>query len=237
MSDNLVLIGGDPSSGKSLSLHFLENPEGVLYLNCEHKKLPFNSKFDERNITDPKHIFDAFTWAEKQDHIHTIVIDSISYLLDMFETKYIVTAKDTRAAWGDYAQYVKKLFHTYCANSTKNIFVLGHLTAEYDESILENRYSIACKGSTKNLGIESYFTTIVHTVRVTLDKLENYKNDLLVITEEDEINEYKYCYQTRVTKQSIGRRIRGPLGMWEIKETFIDNDAQKLLNRMTEYYK
>lgn len=34
-NDNLVLICGEPSTGKSASLRNLHNPEGVVYLNCE----------------------------------------------------------------------------------------------------------------------------------------------------------------------------------------------------------
>lgn len=35
VNDNLVLIAGKSSTGKSASLMGLENPEGVMYLNCE----------------------------------------------------------------------------------------------------------------------------------------------------------------------------------------------------------
>ena len=35
VNDNLVLICGKSSTGKSASLMGLEKPEGVMYLNCE----------------------------------------------------------------------------------------------------------------------------------------------------------------------------------------------------------
>ena len=42
VNDNLVLVVGKSAAGKSASLMGLENPEGVMYLNCEAgKKLPF----------------------------------------------------------------------------------------------------------------------------------------------------------------------------------------------------
>lgn len=44
-------------------------------------------------------------------------------------------------------------------------------------------------------------------------------------------------YQTRVTKQTIGERIRSPLEMFSNAETFMDNDAQILLDRLAEFYK
>lgn len=34
-NDNLVLISGQSGEGKSASLMSIENPEGVMYLNCE----------------------------------------------------------------------------------------------------------------------------------------------------------------------------------------------------------
>ena len=30
--------------------------------------------------------------------------------------------------------------------------------------------------------------------------------------------------------------MRSPVGMWEIKETFIDNNIQHVLNRLHDYY-
>ena len=34
-NDNLVLIGGESAGGKTASLRNLNNPEGIIYLNCE----------------------------------------------------------------------------------------------------------------------------------------------------------------------------------------------------------
>ena len=65
-NDHLVLIGGKSATGKSASLMNLENPEGVMYLNCESgKKLPFKSKFKQYVITDPLQVNEAFEAAEK----------------------------------------------------------------------------------------------------------------------------------------------------------------------------
>lgn len=35
MNNHLVLLGGKSAVGKSASLMNLQNPEGVMYLNCE----------------------------------------------------------------------------------------------------------------------------------------------------------------------------------------------------------
>ena len=55
VNDNLVLLCGKSACGKSASLMGLENPEGVISLNCEAgKKLPFKSKFKQLIIEHKK---------------------------------------------------------------------------------------------------------------------------------------------------------------------------------------
>ena len=38
INNHLVLVSGKSASGKSASLRALDNPEGVIYLNCENGK-------------------------------------------------------------------------------------------------------------------------------------------------------------------------------------------------------
>lgn len=59
---------------------------------------------------------------------------------------------------------------------------------------------------------------------------------MLHITEDEELLGFKYVYQTRLTKQTLGERIRSPMGMFSKEETFIDNDAQVLLDHLKDYY-
>lgn len=62
------------------------------------------------------------------------------------------------------------------------------------------------------------------------------QSKLLTITPEEEALGFKYVYQTRLTKDTVGERIRSPLGMWDTKETFIDNNLQLVFDRLHEYY-
>ena len=95
-NDNLVLIGGESSGGKSASLRNLINPEGVMYLNAEsNKKLPFPAKFQQFSITDPYQAYEGFDYAEKTGNFHTIIIDTLTFLMDMFESIHVLPAKDT----------------------------------------------------------------------------------------------------------------------------------------------
>ncbi len=92
MNNNLVLLCGKSATGKSASLQMLDKPEGVMYLNCENnKKLPFKSKFQEFTITDPTDVPDAIDSVQDNDKVHTIVIDSLTYLMDMFESTKVLT--------------------------------------------------------------------------------------------------------------------------------------------------
>ena len=77
---------------------------------------------------------------------------------------------------------------------------------------------------------------MVSTKKVPLTKLAEMESPLLDVSEDDEINGFKYVYQTKLTKETVNERIRGPLGMWERKETFINNDIQNVLDRIEQYY-
>jgi hypothetical protein len=236
-NDNLVLITGESATGKSVSLRNLKNPEGVLYLNCESgKKLPFRSKFMEKVINDPYQIYEGFTWAEGKSHIHTIVIDTSTYLMDMFESLYVIPSTNTQKAWGDYAQFFKNLMQQYVAVSTKNVIFLAHSAATLNESEAVMEVKVPVKGSLKNNGIESFFSQVVATKKMKIKDLKDFANPLLTITPQEEALGFKHVFQTQLTKETVNHRLRGPMGMWDFKETYIDNDAQLLLNRLHEYY-
>ena len=236
-NDNLVLLVGKAANGKSASLRNIKNPEGVLYLNCEAgKKLPFRSKFIERVITDPiKHIPQMFTAAESKPEIHTIVVDSLTYLLDMYESKYVLTLANKMEGWSNFAQFFKYLMQDLVAKSTKNVIFTAHVKDDVtDEMVRET--SVPVKGSLKNNGIESYFSCVIAAKKKKLTDLEEYKSDLLTITPQEEALGFKYVFQTMITKDTVNERLRGPMGLFAANETFIDNDMQLVLDRLHEYY-
>ena len=59
---------------------------------------------------------------------------------------------------------------------------------------------------------------------------------MLEITPEEEALGFKYVFQTKLTKETVNERLRGPLGMWSTEETFIDNDMQKVFDHLYNYY-
>ncbi len=236
-NDQLILLVGKSATGKSTSLMGLENPEGVLYLNCEAgKRLPFKAKFIQKVVTDPLQIIEAFEWAETNEKIHTIVVDSLTYLLDMYESVYVLNSSNGMQAWGQFAQYYKTLMQQYVARSNKSVIFTAHTSDTLNESEMLMETKVPVKGSLKNNGIESYFTVVIASKKVTLKALKDYASPMLTITPEEEALGFKYVFQTRITKETVNERLRGPLGLFETKETFIDNNIQLVLNHLKEYY-
>jgi hypothetical protein len=239
---NLVLISGKSATGKSASLVGMKDPEGVMYLNCENnKKLPFRSKFKSLTVTDPMDIYQAFEEAEKMPEIHTIVVDTLTYMMDMYESVYVLNSTNTMQAWGNYAQFFKTLMSQYVAKSTKNVIFLAHASDitsadPKNEAIMTMDTLVKVKGSLMTVGIESFFSTVISSKKVDLTSLDAYESSLLNITEEEEALGFKYVYQTKLTRETVNERMRASLGMWDTKETFIDNDVQHVIDRLHEYY-
>ena len=124
----------------------------------------------------------------------------------------------------------------YVAKSTKNVVFIAHTLDNLNESEMVMETKVPVKGALKNNGIESYFSCVVAAKKVKLKELTEYQNDLLEVTPDEEGLGFKYVYQTRLTKETVNERLRGPLGLWDKKETYIDNDIQKVFDRLREYY-
>ena len=237
VNDNLILLCGKSSAGKSASLMGMKNPEGVMYLNCEAgKKLPFRAKFKQYVITDPHQVEEAFQIAETMPEIHTIVVDSLTYLMDMYESLFVLNAVNGMKAWGDFAQYFKRIMQQHVASSSKNVIFIAHVKDQLNENEMVMETMVPIKGATKNNGVESYFSCIVAAKKIRLKDLTQYGSPLLTITPQEEALGFKYVFQTQLTKETINERLRGPLGLWDIKESFIDNNCQLVLDRLHEYY-
>lgn len=239
INDQLVLIAGESSSGKSASLMNLTGGKRVMYLNCESgKRLPFRNDFTSLTITDPYQINEAFEHTENdgKGQFDTIVIDTLTFLMDMFESQYIIGSSNTMDGWAQYQQFFKKLMQDYVARSSLNVIFLAHTRSDLNEAKMQMETSVPIKGALKNNGIEAYFSTVVTTKKVSLTELEDYSSDLLNITDEDEMLGYKHVFQTRLTKATVGERIRSPMGLFTKSETFMDNDAQMLLDHLHAYY-
>lgn len=237
-NDQLILVSGFSGAGKSASLRNLRNQEKWMYLNCEAgKRLPFANKFQNFRIVDPYQIYDAFDYATNEDpSIEGIIVDSATFLMDMYETMYVLTAANTMQAWSNFAQYFKILMQQKVTAFGKPVIFTAHLLDTLDEKNMEVKTSVPIKGALKNNGIEAYFSTVVTAKKMTLKDLEKFGSQMLVIDEEDKELGFKHVFQTRITKGTTGERIRSPMGMFTRAETYIDNDCQVLLDHLHQYY-
>lgn len=233
VNDQLVLITGESATGKSASLMNL--PPKTMYLNCESgKRLPFRNKFETFVITDPYQIFEAFNHAQGNSDYDVIVIDTLTFLMDMFESQYVLGSADTMKGWSNYQQFFKKLMQQYIAKSDKSVIILAHTKRELDDG--EWASCVPVKGALQNNGIEAYFSTVVSTKKVDLKELADQDPALLDITPQDEALGYKHVFQTQVTKKTRKERIRAPMGMFAGNQVYMDNNAMKLLTHLNEYY-
>lgn len=238
-NDHMVLVCGDSGAGKSASLRNLRN---TVVFNCEAgKRLPFRVSKEQKlkpiTITDPLTLPAMFDQIAAMDEVETIVIDGLNFLMDMFESQYVLPAQDTQKAWGEYAQYFKRFMQEHVARTSKNVIFTAHIKEVVNKKTGISRIMVPVKGSLLNQGVEAFFTTVVYAKKERLMDLREYENTMLNVTEEDEMLGYKHVFQTRITADTTDERIRSPMGMFSIPETFIDNDLEVLCNHMHEFYK
>lgn len=248
MSDNpkSVLICGESGHGKSASLMGIADRDDVLYLNCENgKPLPFKNKFKKKVITDPDEVMDYIQELirlqdeEQQNPFKFIIIDTLSFLMDLYETEHVLNAANTQKAWGNYGQYFPQLMNLTAKLDAFFIF-LGHLDSHLDEDEGFMRHSVPVKGALAKKGLESRFTTVLYVkkmrVKDILKGVGGTPSALLNITPKEEAKGFKHVFLTDSDKTTIGGRIRSPLGMWADDELYIDNDVYNVLKRLNEYY-
>lgn len=199
LNTQLVLISGMSATGKSASLRNLRSQEKWFYCSCEAgKSLPCKNSFKNLKIEDPYQVFEAFDYGiEHPDECNGIILDSLTFLMDMFESQYVLGSSNTMKSWSDYGQFFKKLMQDKVLKFGKPTLILAHTQEFIDDRTLETKAYVPIKGSLKANGVESFFTTVVSTKKVSLKDLESYKNDMLHITEDEELLGFKYVYQTR----------------------------------------
>uniref|UniRef100_A0AAU6VZ70 DNA repair protein n=1 Tax=Pseudomonas phage Arace01 TaxID=3138526 RepID=A0AAU6VZ70_9VIRU len=237
--DQLVLIVGYSTQGKSASLRNIRNQENWVYLGTEAgKRLPFKNNFNRVTITDPYEVLTYFDECiENKDSVEGIIIDSMTFLMDMYETQYVLGSSNTMQGWQNYQQFFKEVMQQKVALFGKPVIIIAHVKDELDEKNAEIKTTVPIKGALKNNGVEAYFTTVVAAKKIPVKELEKYGSKMLVITDEERELGYKHVFQTRITKGTTGERIRSPMGMFDRSETYIDNDAQVLLDHLNQFYK
>lgn len=237
-NDQLVLISGESGSGKSAALRNIRDQHKWFYLNCEAgKRLPFQNTFQSFRIEDPYQVHEAFDVGAEDPDVAGAIIDTATFMMDMYESMFVTNATNGQKAWGDFAQFFKTLMQQKVVAFGKPVIILAHTRSELDEKAMEMKTCVPVKGSLKNNGIEAYFSTVVSTKKIPLKDLKDQDSSLLHISEDDEILGYKHVFQTRLTKATTGERIRSPMGLFDRSQTYMDNDAQLLLDHLDRFYR
>ena len=76
---------------------------------------------------------EAFDHAKETKDVEGIVVDSATFLMDMFESQYVLNAVNTQKAWQDFAQFFKVLMQSKVTARGKPAIFMAHVREEYDE--------------------------------------------------------------------------------------------------------
>jgi hypothetical protein len=236
-NDQLVLVVGYSATGKSASLRNIRDQDKWLYLNTESgKRLPFKNKFQSFRISDPYQVFEAFDHGTDNPDVNGNIVDSLTFLMDMYESQYVLGSSNTMQGWSNFQQYFKELMQQKVTLFNKPTIFTAHVRDDLDEKSMEMKTSVPIKGALKNNGVEAYFSTVVAAKKVSIKELEKYGSNLLTITEEEKDLGYKHVFQTRPTAKTTGERIRSPMGLFDKSQTYMDNDVQLLLDHLNDFY-
>lgn len=232
---NIVLVMGKPNTGKSTSLRNLDQ-KSMVYLNADLKELPFRDRFlASAEIADAYDVMEYIAEIETNPAVTGAVLDTITFLMGMFERQYVVNSANTQKAWGDYGNFYRELIHAIKAGS-KNYAILAHEDTQLNEQSASMETRVPIKGAVGKVGVEADFTTILATKQIPVKKLEGHENDLLHITDAEREDGVKYVFCTRITKEYAGEKIRSAMGLWNRNELYIDNDLDQVFKRLKEYY-
>ena len=235
-NNHIVLVMGKPNTGKSTSLRNLKNQESMIYLNTDLKALPFKSKF--LKTIDVADAMDVIGYIQQIEEVPTVtgaVLDTLTFLMSMYERQYVLNSTNTQKAWGDYGNFYRDFIHAI-KSGTKDYAILAHEDTILNEQTMQMESKVPVKGSVGKTGVEADFTTILSTKEISVKKLEAYQNDLLHITDEEREDGVKRVFCTRISKEFIGDKTRSAMGLWKRNELFIDNDLDQVFTRLREYY-
>lgn len=232
------MIMGKPNTGKSTSLRNMDQ-ESMIYLNADLKELPFADRFmSSVEIADANDVLGFIQDIEAEDGVTGAVLDTVTFLMQMFERQYVAPFAGTKtgqSAWGDYGNFYRNFIHAIKAGS-KSYVIMAHEDESLNEQSAMMESRVPVKGAVGKVGVEADFTTILRSMQIPVKKLEGFENDLLHITDEEREDGVKYVFQTRITKESAGAKMRSAMGLWSRNELYIDNDVKQVFDRLNKFY-
>ena len=232
---NIVLVMGKPATGKSASLMNLPQ-ESMVYLNTDLKELPFRDRFKvNQEVALATSMGSYIAEIEKQPDVTGAVLDTLTFLMSMYQRQVVANAVNTMKAWGEYGDFYRNLIHAIKSGS-KNYAIMAHEESFLNEQTAQYESRVPVAGSVGKTGVEADFTTVVSTKQMPIKKLESFENDLLTITDAEREDGVKYVFQTRITKETAGEKMRSAMGLWDRSELYIDNDLNQVFERLNTFY-
>lgn len=237
---NIVLVMGKPNTGKTSSLRNLPQDK-MVYLNADLKETPFRDRFMQSvEIADARDVIEYIQQIESEPSATGAILDTITFLMAMYERQYVVPMSGTKAgqsAWGDYGNFYREFIHAI-KSGTKDYAVFAHEDESLNEQAQMMESRVPIKGAVGKVGVEADFTTILRTQQIPVKKLDEMKisNKLLTITDAEREDGVKYVFCTRITKETAGGKMRSAMGLWDRSELYIDNDMDLVFKRLRAYY-
>jgi hypothetical protein len=236
---NIVLIMGPPRAGKSHSLMSMRDKGQMVYLNTDMKDLPFGTKFGSFmanvEVSNAMDIFQYITQIEQEPTCKGGILDTLTFLMNMYERQYVNNSPNTQKAWGDYGNFYREFIHAIKAGS-KDYAIMAHEDFTLNEKTMEFESKVPVKGAVGRIGVEADFTTILGVRTVSMKQLEGHENSLLNITDDEREDDSKSVFVTRPANEFKGGKMRMPFKLWERSELYIDNDLQQVFDRLRSYY-
>ena len=206
----LIIIIGDSGTGKSTSLRNLD-PKETIIINVGGKRLPFRgaTKKFENKIFHTAQSAKIVQWLEKMKENKEVrnIIIDDFQFIGGFE--YLARANEK--GYEKFSQIAQNMFlplyKSVSLRDDQKVFVLAH--QEVDDQ--------------KNKKIK--------TVGKMVDQAINFES-LATIVLYTEIKDGNYYFRTQNTGFNTGK---SPMGMFE--EELIENDLQKVIEKIDNYYK
>lgn len=222
MAENqkIFLLVGASGSGKTSGMRNMPLEKTVL-INTELKSmLPFRGHQRLKRhwvVNDVNKFMAGLELIEKDEDIEYCILDSLSYLMNMYELQKVKPATNGQKAWGDYGDFYRTLI-MFIKNSKKSWVITCHPKEVFDEKAGEYRTSAAIKGSLSGL-VEADFNVVIYTD---------------IGTNEDGMPMYRYL--VKKTKETLGKSVKSPFMMFDEAHTQ-SNDIMEVFTAIENYIK
>ena len=218
MNKKMILVIGSTGTGKTTSLRNLDKSKSV-YIDFDRKAIKAFRDMDKFRewvkIDYVDHLLPGLRALESDPDCDTIIIDTLSFALDMFVAQKVDTAADTRAAWGDYKRFYKELIHI-AKSSEKSYIFLTHEKSVYNEAAMEVKTVAYAQGSISGM-IEADFALVAYTHKYV-----------------DEDGMPAYGFLVNPTKDTLALSAKSPMEMFD-EPLIKDNDINILIKAADEY--